>query len=116
MRAKHEDEDVVLRPSRKFHVRALTSEQAAERFASRALPEPVTFCFGSHSLFIASASALSASYVEKQFRRTNSITSLPIGNDEFMLAMRDGVLKEEQSHHVAKKHRSGKCYLRLLQA
>jgi len=41
---------------------------------------------------------------------------LPIGNDEFMLAMRDGVLKEEQSHHVAKKHRSGKCYLRLLQA
>lgn len=66
MRAKHEDEDVVLCPSRKFHVRALTSEQAAERFASRALPEPVTFCFGSHSLFIASASALSASYVEKQ--------------------------------------------------
>lgn len=24
-----------------------------------------------------------------------------------MLALRDGVLKEEQSHHVAKKHRSG---------
>jgi hypothetical protein len=31
LKAKLADEDVVLCPSRKFHVRALTSEQAAER-------------------------------------------------------------------------------------
>jgi hypothetical protein len=57
MRAKQEDEDVVLCPSRKFHVRALTSEQAAERFASRPLPEPVTlfasaFCILSLVCFV----------------------------------------------------------------
>ena len=48
LKARQQDEDVVLCPSRKFHVRALTSEHAAERLASRALPEQVT----SHSSLV----------------------------------------------------------------
>jgi hypothetical protein len=49
-------------------------------------------------------------HVARAFRRAKSTTSLPIGNDEFMSAMRNGVFVKEPGDDVG-KNCLGKCYV-----